>query len=89
MSPVEKYIHLIKQFISEEITASQFEKSYLQMFKVESETLPEDIYTILNNLFIDIDFYCSDESLRDKNDIGGQELLEKAKKSLAQLSANT
>jgi hypothetical protein len=86
MNPVDKYISLIKQFISGEITAPQFERSYLQLFKKETEILPEYLYTALNNLFISVDLYCSEENLRDNDDIGDHELLQKAKETLTQIS---
>jgi len=54
MSTIEKYILLIRQFLAGRITASQFEFSYLEVFKNEEETLPEEVYNILNVLFLDV-----------------------------------
>jgi len=85
MSTIEKYILLITQFVTGELTASQFEVSYLDMFKNESETLPEKTYAALNELFLDVDAYCSDPALRDEEDLDDQELLERAKQALAKL----
>ena len=85
MSTIDKYIVLITQFVSGEITASQFEASYLEMFKNETETLPEDIFNVLNSLFSDVDAYCGDSDLREDGDLTEEELLACAKKALKTL----
>ena len=54
MSTIEKYILLITQFVTGEIAAPQFEVSYLEMFKNESEIFPEKTYGVLNELFLAI-----------------------------------
>lgn len=83
---LEQYILLITQFIAGDITASQFEVLYLEMFKNESRELPEDIYNILNGLFSDVDAYCGDSELRDDDDLGDEELLSSARNALKELS---
>ncbi len=85
MSTIQKYILLITQFVTGEIAASQFEASYLDTFKNESEIFPEKIYGVLNELFLDVDAYCSDPDLRDEEDLDDQELLERAKEALTKL----
>ena len=85
MSTIEKYILLITQFVTGELTAPQFEVLYLDMFKDESEILPETNYAALNELFLDVDAYCSDPDLRDEEDLDDQELLERAKQALTKL----
>lgn len=82
----EKYILLIKQFVSGEIAAPQFEALYLEFFKNESEIFSERIFGVLNELFLDVDAYCSDPSLRDTGDIDDKELLERAKSALRKLT---
>ena len=82
---LEQYILLITQFVAGDITASQFEVSYLEMFKNESRELPEDIYNVLNGLFSDVDVYCGDSELRD-DDLGDEELLSSARNALKKLS---
>lgn len=85
MSTIDKYILLITQFVSFEITPSEFEVSYLKMFKNESEMLPEKTYAVLNELFHDVDAYCSDPSLRDEDDLDEHELLKRAEEALTRL----
>lgn len=83
---LEKYILLISQFVAGEITTPQFEASYLRMFKNETENLPEDIYDVLNNLFLDVDAYCGDPDLRDEEDLSEEQLLASAKVTLEKLT---
>ncbi len=83
---LEQYISLITQFIAGDITVSQFEVSYLKMFKDEARELPEDIFDVLNGLFTDVDAYCGDPELRDDDDLGDEELLSSAKEALKKLT---
>lgn len=82
MSATEKYTALITQFVDGKISASQFEASYLELFKNETEILPEDVYSVLNSLFSDVDAYCKDPVLRDNDDLNEDELLVCAKEAL-------
>lgn len=85
MSTMKQYILLIEKFVSGEINASQFEELYLEIFKNEADNLPENIYFILNQLFLDVDSYCNDPGLRDEEDINDEQLLNSAKRALQQL----
>ena len=86
MSTIDKYILLLTQFVNSEIAASEFDTLYLEQFKKETETFPEEIYDILNNLFSDVDAYCEDPDLRDDEDLDEDELLISAKKALEELA---
>lgn len=86
MSTIEKYNLLIMQFVTGEITAPHFEVSYLNMFKNESEMMPEKVYVVLNDLYLDVDAYCGDPGLRGEEDLNDHELLESAKAALAKLT---
>lgn len=89
MSTIEwlkQYILLITQFVTGDITASQFEVLYLKMFKGEARELPKDVYDVLNGLFCDVDAYCGDTELRDDGDLGDEELLISAKEALKKLT---
>jgi len=83
---LEHYISLITQFVTGKITASQFEASYLEMFKNETRELPEDAYDVLNDLFSNVDTYCGDPELRDDDDLEDAELLNNAKQALKKLT---
>lgn len=86
MSTIEGYILLITQFVTGEISASQFEIAYLDMFKSENDELPEYVYNALNNLFSSVDAYCGDSELRDDEDLDDGELVAKAKEALENLT---
>ena len=86
MNTIAKYILLITQLVTGEITVSQFETSYLEMFKNESGILPEDVYDVLNNLFLDVDAYCGDAELRDDEDLDDDGLVASAKEALKKLT---
>ena len=86
MNATAKYILLLTQYINGNITASQFEAAYLDMFKAEASKLQEDVYEVLNNLFLDVDSYCSDPVLRDDEDLDDEGLLSSAKEALTKLT---
>lgn len=86
MSMVARYILLLTQFVAGEITAAQFEFSYLEMFKDEKEEFPEDVYDVLNNLFSDVDAFCGDPSIRDEEDLDEEGLIASVKEALKKLT---
>jgi len=83
----EKYILLMTRFAEGEISAPQFESSYLEMFKGEACELPDGIYSVLNNLFLDVDAYCAEADLRDEEELDDDQLLASAKNTLEQLTS--
>ena len=85
---LEHYTLLLSQFIHSEITAYQFETSYIKMFKNESGEISDEIYNTLNDLFSDVDAYCDNLNLRDDNDLDEAELMGSAKKALKKLINN-
>lgn len=85
MNLIAKFIVLIQTFVDGKISASQFEASYLELFKNEWRALSESAYEVLNDLFLDVDAYCAAASLRDAGDLDDRELLERAKAALAKL----
>jgi hypothetical protein len=85
MNAISKYISLIQKFFVGDITVAQFEYLYLDMFKNENEELPEDVYEVLNTLFLDVDAYCEDPSLRVEGDLDEESLRVSAKVALDKL----
>ena len=79
---LEEYVSKIRQFVDGDITACQFEESYLKIFKNEEKVLPEDVFEVLNELFTDVDSFCSDPELRDDEDLDDAELLNRAEVAL-------
>jgi len=82
---LEEYVAKLRQFVDGDITACQFEESYLKIFKNEEKVLPEHVFEVLNELFTDVDSFCSDPELRDDEDLDDTELLYRAELALKKL----
>ncbi|WP_370656184.1 colicin immunity domain-containing protein [Paracoccus wurundjeri] len=78
----DAYICLCDQ----KIPADEFENSYMRMFKNESQLFSDSEFNILNDLFFDVDSYCSNLDLKDNDDIDEEELLARAKNALVALT---
>lgn len=65
---VQKYRVMIDAFIADQIDAAEFEKLYLSAIKVEKTVFPDSIYSVLQELFEDVDAYVSDPSLRTEQE---------------------
>ncbi len=79
------YIHLIESFVENKIDANEFERSYLLMFKNDTNSWTEAEYENLNHLFGEVDAFCADPELRGESDIDEDQLRETAKMTLAML----
>lgn len=64
--PYDDYGGLIRRFIDGEVSAEDFQKRYLDLFKRESRVLNEQLFQLLDRLFADIDAYCGDPKLREE-----------------------
>ncbi|PSO73701.1 MAG: hypothetical protein BRC42_03955 [Cyanobacteria bacterium QS_1_48_34] len=60
---MNKYIVLLKDFVTEKKSAEEFEEQFLQLFKNESDLLSPREFQILDQLFSDVDAYCSNPEL--------------------------
>ena len=60
---VSSYVDLIDRFIGRDISAPDFEKSFLQAMKSERRTLGDPVYPILQELFEDADAYVEQAEL--------------------------
>ncbi|QQT29463.1 hypothetical protein I6I99_19250 [Sphingobacterium multivorum] len=76
----QKYLDLIRGFLSKEITSSVFETRFLQLRREDSQWMKSFSdhkgYRILDTLFLDVDEYVPDElyDLRDQFNINELEL---------------
>jgi hypothetical protein len=52
---ISSYVDLIDRFVGRDISAPDFEKSFLQAMKSERRTLGDAVYPILQELFEDAD----------------------------------
>jgi len=57
------YQSLLEAFVERRLLASDFESTYLRMFKDDSAFRPTAEYEILNGLFAAVDAYCDDSSI--------------------------
>ncbi len=76
---ISSYLFLIQQFVSGNISALDFERDYLLLFKSDNRSIPHEVYEILNKLFSDIDAFCSNSLLRGNDDLDEPALKECAK----------
>lgn len=74
---ISTYLSLIQNFLQKEITVAQFEEKYMELFKADPCVSPRLIYEVLNELFLDVEAYCPDQSLRNKYSIDENVLRER------------
>ncbi|WP_218080638.1 colicin immunity domain-containing protein [Anthocerotibacter panamensis] len=76
MSPLtlETYSNLIGLFLDRAIDVHEFEKNYLNLFKEDSNQWSVEVYSILNDLFSDIDAFCGDPDLLETEDLSEDDL---------------
>lgn len=69
------YVDLIDRFIGRDISAPDFEKSFLQAMKSERRILGDPVYPILQELFEDADAYVEQAGLRtEPEDLDDEQL---------------
>jgi hypothetical protein len=84
---LDQYITLISSFVTDKITATDFEREYLKLFKADETEWPEAEFAILDELFGEVDAFCADPQLRDENDLDEYELKERCKVALERLQS--
>jgi Bacterial self-protective colicin-like immunity len=82
-----RYGYLVQSLISREIDARTFERIYLERFKNDPTDWSEAEYEILNDLFGDVDAFCSDPQFCGPDDLNEEQLRHKAKIALKKLQA--
>ena len=84
---MDKYIKLLDEFVGNKITADDFERRFIQVFKGDNNLQPGTEFKILDKLFADVDAYCSDPDLIEdpRFDIDGVQLQVSAKETLNKL----
>jgi hypothetical protein len=88
MEKLYDYADLIKQFLNKTISASEFEKTYLEKFKKETAPMSDEIFLSLDWLFAEIDAYTGDPFDPKNNPYGWineDQLRESAIKTLDEL----
>ena len=73
---VSSYVGLIDRFIGRDVSAPDFERSFLRAMKSERRTLGDPVYAILQELFEDADAYVEHAELRTEPvDLDHEQLL--------------
>jgi hypothetical protein len=76
---VASYVDLIDRFIGRDISAADFEMSFLQAMKSERRILGDPVYPILQEMFEDADAYVEEAELRtEPEDLDDEQLLASA-----------
>lgn len=73
------YIDLLKKLGLKEISVTDFEKKYLDLYKNDATDWTETEFTILDELFGAVDAFCADASLRSEGDLDENQLYEAGK----------
>jgi hypothetical protein len=73
---VSNYINLIAAFVCGDLSALEFERDYLRMFKEDTRMFPDELYEILNKLFTDVDAFCGDPACSRSNNLNEVQLRE-------------
>ena len=71
---IQRYIELLRAFVSNAIPAREFERSFLELFKSDETVFAEDVFTILDELFGNVDAFCADPLLRGEDDLDEDQL---------------
>ncbi|OXR44818.1 hypothetical protein B7C42_02772 [Nocardia cerradoensis] len=66
---LDGYEDIIRKFSSGQISADEFESSFLAKFKHDQNQVPSREFEILDSLFADVDEYVADAELRES--VGG------------------
>jgi Bacterial self-protective colicin-like immunity len=82
---VGAYMTLLRQFLCGSISASEFERRYLDAFKNDTAEYTETVYQVLDELFGDVDAYCADPALRGPGDFDELQLRSEAGTALLEL----
>ena len=87
VATVDDYVALMRAFLTNLISASEFERQYLDLFRDDATERPEPTFRALNDLFFDVDAFCPDPTLRDPEDLGEDELRASVQATVDKLSA--
>ncbi len=68
-SAASEFRELITRFLNREISAVEFEASFLQRFISEGRPMSENVFVALDELFGDVDCFCANEQLRGEGDL--------------------
>lgn len=81
-----EYVGLLRALLADDLTAGDFERSYIELFGNDVTLRPEPTFRVLNDLFFAVDAFCPDPALRDADDLDEEQLRDRARVALAALA---
>ncbi|MCP5468589.1 MAG: hypothetical protein H7A32_04905 [Deltaproteobacteria bacterium] len=87
---IDNFLDLMKKLVMKKISGPHFEKKYLEMSRAFRDNedyleVPEEIRLLISHVFVSVDAYCSDPTIRDENDIDENQLREEVKTELLKI----
>ena len=73
------YIDLLRSLGLKEISVTDFEKKFLNLYKNDATEWTDSEFAILDELFGAVDAFCADASLRSVDDLDENQLYEAGK----------
>lgn len=83
---VDDYLDLIRAFVAGGITATAFERRYIDLFGSDETMRSEETFRVLNDLFFAVDAFCPPPAPREPDDLDEGELRTHARAALATLA---
>jgi Bacterial self-protective colicin-like immunity len=83
---MKKYLLLLSEYVSEQISSIDFETKYLKIYTNDSFYYSMKTHESLAMLSSDVDAYCFDSGIRDKDDLDEKQLLQRATHTLCKLT---
>ena len=79
---LEPYTKLLLSFVDGQISASEFERQYLDLYLQDETIWSDDLFSMLEKLFGDVDAFVADSSLRDAGDLDERQLRQSSQNTL-------
>lgn len=77
-----EYVHLLEKCSTGQISAIEFEREFLTLFKGHTTIRPEAEFLILDKLFASVDAFCSDLEIRDEDDLNEEDLRQECREAV-------
>lgn len=71
---VDAYLDLLRRFDSRGMSVADFERTYIDTYLADQTIWPEDLYQVLNEVFLDVDAYNPDPESMSEFDIDEESL---------------
>lgn len=79
------YFELMESFHAGRISAIEFESAYLALFKADDRQFPDSVFSIVNQLFSDVDMFVSNPDIRGPSDLDENQLLKCSREAYEKL----